>query len=200
GAMGTQPSDALRSLRVVLVDGAANTAPDAMSATSADCQLPGNVEWTRRGRARRWLPALFLCAGSILAGASHAAGPYAANACLVARGGTGCVANDGSIASIVLNGGTNLPGGVNPSSCTAGTTITVDLLVTLGSINASNRSDVGLYFAQDGKAMSVASPTGATACSVLTTPVPAGSPPVNGTFPSPFTGTWSNLDGNASGA
>ena len=148
-----------------------------------------------------WMSLLVIAAATSLATVSPDAAAFATNACLVDRGGTGCTANDGSIASIVLNTN-NVTPGVNPATCTAGSTITVDLLITLGTINATTRSDIGLYLAQDGKAMDVASPTGATACSVLTTPVPAGTAPVDGpgpVVPAGYTGTWSNLDGNACG-
>jgi hypothetical protein len=71
----------------------------------------------------RWLGAIALCAGALLAATSHDAAAYAANACLIARGGTGCTANDGSIASVTLNGGNNPFPGINPSSCSSGSTI-----------------------------------------------------------------------------
>ncbi len=171
----------------------------SVSVAAAEVRIPRPRTRTARRNADNFLGAMFLAAGALLASASPDVAAFATDACLVARGGTNCTANDGSIAAVNLNT-SNMTPGVNPTTCMEGSTITVDLLVELGTINASNRSDVGVYFSKDGKSISVAAgPTGATTCSVLSTPVPAGVPPVNGTFPSPFTGTWSNFDGNACG-
>ncbi len=91
-----------------------------------------------------------LGASSILGATGHDAAAFPADACLVVRGGTNCTANDGSIVSVALNGGTNLPGGVNPSSCILGSTILVDLLIALDQIQANERFNIGLYVARGG--------------------------------------------------
>src|SRR5262245_50762929 len=189
GILGTH------SLRCTLRQSVGNSANAASEVTSTTSVISTG---SRSRTALRWLTAV-LGAGSILGAISHDAAAFSPDACLVVRGGTGCTANDGTISSVTLNGGTGLPGGVNPSSCTLGSTITVDLLIGLGTIHATNRFNVGLYVAQDGKSLTVAPPTGAGTCAVFSTPVPAGTPPVNGTFPPPFQGVFSNFDGNACG-
>ena len=85
--------------------------------------------------------------------------------------------------------------GTNPLTCNAGEQIDVDLLITLGPINANSRNDIGLYIAKDGNPLDNV-PGQAATCNVFTTPVPAGA---TGTFPPPSPGTFSNLDGNACG-
>ena len=116
------------------------------------------------------------------------------------RGGTNCTANDGSIGAVTLNGGSNLPARVNPSSCTLGSTITVDLLVNLGAISATNRFNVGFTLRRTASRWSVAPPTGAETCSVGYDAGAGGdyrrSTPRSRRRSS---GTWSNLDGNACG-
>jgi hypothetical protein len=186
---------ATHSLRWTLQHSVSDNASAASEVTTTTTVVSAR-SWSRT--ARRWLTAV-LGAGSILGATSHDAAAFPANACLVERGGDVCTANDGSIGTVELNGGSNLPGGVNPSSCTLGSTITVDLLITLSPIQAVNRFNIGLYVAQDGKSLLDAPPAGAGTCSVFTTPVPAGPPPSNGSFPPPFSGTFSNLDGNACG-
>ena len=126
---------------------------------------------SRSRTARRWLTAV-LGAGSILGATSHDAAAFPATACLLSAAATNCTANDGSIGAVALNR-RSLPG-VNPSSCILGSTITIDLLVSLGEIQASNRFNIGFYVARDGKSLVVAPPTGAATCSVGTTPVPPG--------------------------
>ena len=195
--MGIQGTPALRSPReACATSDSTNPSSAAFPAASRRCWLPPDVARSNPRSTRRWLAAMLLGAGSLLAAASQDAAAFATDACLVARGGAQCTANDGSISSVVLN--PNPEPNTNPSSCNAGDQIDVDLLITLGPINANERQDIGVYIAKDGNPINNVAGQ-ATSCSVFTSPVPAGPPPSTGTFPPPVSGTFSNLDGNACG-
>ena len=195
--MGIQGTRALRSLReACATSDSTNPSSAALPAASRRCWLAPDVARSNPRGARRWLAAMLLGAGSLLVAASQDAAAFATDACLVARGGTGCTANDGSISNVALNNLDPAPN-TNPPSCNAGDQIDVDLLITLGAINANSRNDIGIYIAKDGNPITNVAGQ-ATTCNVFTTPVPAGPPPSTGTFP-PESGTFSNLDGNACG-
>jgi len=105
--------------------------------------------------------------------------PFPANMCAADRSGSdlGCTSNDINVASVTVNNGI--------TSCTAGTSVTLDLSLLLRS-NANQRFDIGVFVALDGKSPIIRSNAGGSAnCSVVG--VPTSPPPL------------ANLDGNACG-
>ena len=105
--------------------------------------------------------------------------PFPADMCAAARSGSdlGCTADDIRIATVKVNNGV--------SSCVAGTSVTLDLSVSL-QLNASQRYDIGVFIARDGKSpIRLSNDGGSASCSVFGLP----------TSPAPL----ANLDGNACG-
>ena len=115
---------------------------------------------------------LVLLLGAFVAGA-NAAPPepptFAADACGYVRGATGCTANDTGIVNIVMDPAFS---GSDPTSCTAGTDVTLHLLVTVGT-TATERYNIGVLFAKDGKDPTKDPlTTGAQTCYAYAMPIP----------------------------
>ncbi|HET9834449.1 MAG TPA: hypothetical protein VFP91_22150 [Vicinamibacterales bacterium] len=105
--------------------------------------------------------------------------PFPADMCAADRKGSdlGCTANDIDIGSVTVDNGV--------TSCVAGTSVTLDLSLNL-LLNASNRHDIGLFIARDGKSPIILSNAGGSAsCAVAGLPM----------SPAPL----ADLDGNACG-
>jgi len=122
---------------------------------------------------------MLLAAAALLQSASLAAQPFPADMCAADRLGSdlGCTANDIAIASVSVNNAV--------TSCVAGQSVTLDLSLTL-LLNATNRYDIGVFVARDGRSPIVRSSAGGSAsCAVTGTPK----------SPAPF----EDLDGNACG-
>jgi len=112
--------------------------------------------------------------------AASAAQAFPTNMCAADRFGSdlGCTANDVAISSISVAPGTQ-------ASCVGGSTITVDLDVTI-NVATPDRWDVGIFLSSDGKdGQLLIANGGATSCKVSILPF----------TPAPF----SNLDGDGCG-
>ena len=97
------------------------------------------------------------------------AAAFDVDACGYVRGATGCTANDTGIVSIAMD-----PAfvGVDPTSCTAGSDVTVHLSVTVGT-TANERYNIGVLFSKDGKDPTVnPATTGAQSCWAFAMPIP----------------------------
>lgn len=114
----------------------------------------------------------------LLGGVALAAGPYPLNQCAGTRTpGLGCAANDVTIAQVQVTNGV--------TQCVAGTNVTLGLRVLLQS-NASQRYDIGVFVARDGRPPHLPITEGGSAdCAVFGIP----------TGPAPL----ANLNGNACG-
>jgi hypothetical protein len=126
---------------------------------------------------RASLQALLLLPAILVASAVHA---FPTNMCPADRFGSdlGCTANDVAISSITV-----VPG--SQSSCVGGTSITVDLDVTINT-GTPDRWDIGVFLATDGGDPQVSAASGGAAtCNVRTLPF----------TPDPFV----NLDGDGCG-
>lgn len=133
----------------------------------------------RRERAVRvLLQSLLMVLPMAAASLAVAAPPYPTNMCAAdRRANLNCTANDVEVARLqVLN---------NVTTCVAGQPVTLDLRAYL-HLNASDRHDIGIFMAQDGKSPVIPSSSGGSGtCAVFGVPQ----------SPSPF----ANLDGNACG-
>lgn len=126
-----------------------------------------------------WIAAcgVLLLAG--LAAAQSAAPAFPVDLCPADRYGSdlGCTAKDVQITNISIH-----PGSSAPSSCVGGTSLTLDLDVTV-DFGSSSRYDVGIFLSQDGASpqlqstRTTAGATGSASCKVATLP----SPPPPGT-------------------
>lgn len=110
-----------------------------------------------------WLKRLVMLPAMLAAMSAHA---FPTDMCPADRFGSdlGCTANDVAISSISV-----APG--SPTSCVGGTSITVDLDVTINT-GTPDRWDVGIFLATDGGDPQVmaANPGGAATCNVRTLP------------------------------
>jgi len=104
-------------------------------------------------------------------------GAYGLTQCAGSRfgGDLGCTANDVQITNISVVGGL--------ASCEGGSTITVDLAITVNS-GSPNRYDVGVFISNDGTDPQLAS---AASCTVGI--LPTTDPPFRNTDPGPWSGT-----------
>jgi uncharacterized repeat protein (TIGR01451 family) len=100
--------------------------------------------------------------------------PYATNMCAADRfgGNLNCTAQDVKITKIIVT-----PGSGYPAGCVAGSTLTLDLDVTV-QFGANSRYDVGIFLSEDGASpqnlstRSIAGATGSAQCRVVTLPIP----------------------------
>jgi uncharacterized repeat protein (TIGR01451 family) len=147
----------------------------------------------------RWLWAVLLLSlgGMGAAQAQSASG----QACAAARYGSSlnCTANDVAITQIAINRNGSNPIG---AGCTGGTTITLDLNVTV-QFNKPDRYDIGIFLSEDGKSpKTLASQGGAQTCSVSVLPLGGAT----GLIPNPFGASpptvrtaFQNANGNVCG-
>ena len=147
----------------------------------------------------RWLWAVLLLSVSGL-GAAHAQSGSGMQ-CAAARYGSklNCTANDVAITQIAINrNGSNFTG----AGCTGGTTVTLDLNVTV-QFNSPSRYDIGIFLAEDGKSpQTLPAQGGSQSCTVSVLPLGG----VTGLIANPFAASpptvrtaFQNLNGNVCG-
>lgn len=146
---------------------------------------------------RLWAVLLLSLAGL---GAAHAQSTSGMQ-CAAARSGgkLNCTANDVAITQIAINrNGSNFTG----AGCTGGTTVTLDLNVTV-QFNSPSRYDIGIFLSEDGKSpKDLPSQGGAQTCTVSVLPLGG----VTGLITNPFGSSpptvrtaFENLNGNVCG-